>query len=165
MPKQVMDRSASDNEYLHRDFHGALSSALIYLEERFGPDAVRDYLARFARRFYAPLRHELQQRGLPAMAEHLRRVYEREGAEISIDLSNDEMIVRIEACPAVTHMRQHEYEVSPLWYETVRTVHQAVCEGSPFTFELVNYDLETGASTGRFSHHRSASGEEEEELR
>lgn len=150
MPKQVMDRRASDNEYLHRDFHGALSSALIYLEGRFGPEAVCDYLRRFARSFHAPLREELRDRGLVAIAERLRRVYEAEGAAPHIDLSEDELIVRVEACPAVTHMREHGYEVAPLWRETLRSVNEGICEDSAFDFELLDYDEQTGASVGRF---------------
>ena len=150
MPKQVMDRRAADNQYLHSDFHGALSSALIYLHERFGDEAVREYLRRFARSFYAPLREDMQRRGLAAIAERLRRVYEDEGARVQIDLSEDELTVRVEACPAVTHMRAQGYAVSPLWHETIHSVNEAICEGSAFAFELLDYDEQTGASTGRF---------------
>jgi len=42
MPKEVMRRQASDNRYLHRDFHGAMSLALEYLRIRYGEDAVRE---------------------------------------------------------------------------------------------------------------------------
>ncbi len=145
-----MERRASDNEYLHKDFHGALSSALIYLEDRYGPDAVREYLRRFARRFYAPLREQITERGLEAIADRLREVYETEGAEASIELTDDELIVRVEAGPAVTHMREHGYEVSPMWRETIRSVNEAICEDTAFDFELLDYCEETGARTGRF---------------
>ncbi len=147
----VMQREASDNEYLHRDFHGALSSALIYLEERFGPDAVREYLREFARAYYAPLREELAARGLPAVADRLRRVYEAEGGEVRLELSDDELLVEVAACPAVAHMRANDYAVSPMWHETIRTVNEAICEGSPWRFELLEYRDATGASRGRFS--------------
>ncbi len=122
-----MDRRASDNVYLHRDFHGALSAALIYLEERFGEDAVRDYLRGFARAFYAPLRADLAERGPPAIADRLRRVYEDEGAHIDLELSSDDLVVRVEACPAVTHMRERRYAVSRMWRETVSSVNEAIC--------------------------------------
>ena len=49
MPKEIMRRKAADNDYLHRDFHGALSEGLNYLEERFGPESVKEYLHRFTR--------------------------------------------------------------------------------------------------------------------
>jgi predicted ArsR family transcriptional regulator len=158
MPKEVMDRRASDNEYLHKDFHGALSSALIYLEDRFGPDAVREYLREFARKYYAPLREDLAERGLEAIADRLRRVYEDEGADVCIELDRDGLIVEVEACPAVTHMREHGYEVAPMWRETIRSVNEGICEGSTFDFELLEYHEETGASRGRF-FRRNEDGE------
>jgi len=150
MPKEVMDRRASDNEYLHKDFHGALSSALIYLEERFGPDAVREYLREFARKYYAPLREDIAERGLEAVANRLRRVYADEGADVCIDLTREGLIVEVEACPAVTHMRKHGYEVAPMWRETIRSVNEGICEGSAYDYELLEYCEETGASRGRF---------------
>lgn len=154
MPREVMDRRAADNVYLHRDFHGALSNALIYLEERFGPEAVRDYLRQFALRFYAPLRAEIARQGLPAIAEHLRRIYAEEGAEVHLELNDDALTVRVDACPAVTYMRAHGHRVSPLWRETTATVYRAICAGTDYDFELLEYDDETGASVGRFSRRQ-----------
>ena len=153
MPREVMERMASDNEYLHRDFHGALSNALIYLEERFGEEAVREYLHRFARAYYAPLREELAGRGLPAIADRLRRVCAAEGGEVRLDLREDELLVQVTACP---HMRAQGYRVSPLWRETIRCTNEAICEGSPWRYELLEYCDETGASRGRFFRAKEA---------
>ena len=145
-----MDRRASDNQYLHKDFHGALSSALIYLQDRFGPEAVREYLREFARRYYAPVRKDMTKRGLEAMADRLRRVYEAEGAEVHLQMTEESLIVEVAACPAVTHMREHGYDVAPMWRETIRSVNQGVCEGGAYDFELLEYCDDTGASKGRF---------------
>ena len=150
MPRDVMERRASDNEYLHMDFHGALSNALIYLEERFGEDAVREYLHRFARAYYAPLREELAARGLPAIADRLRRVYAAEGGEVRLDLRDDELLVEVAACPAVTHMRARGYRVSPLWRETIRCTSEAICEGSPWRNELLVHRDAPSVRRGRF---------------
>ena len=49
-----MRRTASDNVYLHKDFHGALSAGIEYLHQRYGEDAVREYLRRFTLAFHAP---------------------------------------------------------------------------------------------------------------
>ncbi len=157
MPTEVMDRRAADNEYLHKDFHGALSNALIYLEERFGPDAVRDYLRQFARAYYAPLRAELRERGLAAMAERLRQVYADEGADIELELGDDELIVRVAKCPAVSHMRAHGHRVSRMWRETISAVNEAICEDSAYDFDLVDFDELTGRSVQRF-HRRGEEG-------
>lgn len=154
MAREVMRRKAGDNEYLHKDFHGALSAGLIYLEERYGADAVREYLRDFAREFYAPSRDDLKKRGLLALKEHFEKTYEIEGGQVEIDLCEDQMVMEVAFCPAIDHMRKHGYEISPLWSETIGAVNQALCEDSDFEAELVEYDSQTGRSVQRFRRRR-----------
>ena len=155
MSKQVMDRRASDNEYLHKDFHAALSAGIGYLHSHYGPQAVRDYLGQFTRAFYAPLREKLQREGLSALKEHFERIYEIEGGQIEIEFSEEQMILRVQSCPAVTHMRKEGQAVADLFEETTKTVNEALCEGSEFCAELVEYDRQSGRSVQRFSRSRS----------
>jgi len=150
MPKEVMVRSAADNAYLHKDFHGALSTGIDYIEEHFGEEAVREYLRQFTRTFYAPVTEALRERGLPALREHLERIYTIEDGEISFTETDDELILRAAFSPAVMHMREHGYHVARLFHETVKTVNETLCEGTPFAAELVEYNPETGRSVQRF---------------
>ena len=46
MATEKITRKASDNEYLHKDFHGAFSCGIDNLEKHFGEEAVRDYSRR-----------------------------------------------------------------------------------------------------------------------
>ena len=64
MPREILHRSAAENEYLHKDFHGALSTGIEYLHRRYGAKAVREYLWQFASTFYAPLIADVNTRGL-----------------------------------------------------------------------------------------------------
>ena len=150
MPKEVMRRQAADNEYLHKDFHGAMSCGIQYLQDTYGPEAVIEYLRRFTAPHHPPLKQKLIEQGLPALAEYTRGIYELEGGDIDIDLDDDEMLLRIAECPAVKHMREHGYRVADMWVETTRTVNERLCEGTPFGFELVEYDEQTGRSVQRF---------------
>jgi hypothetical protein len=150
MAKRVMRRKAADNVYLHKDFHGALSVGLEYLKRKFGAEAVREYLRQFARAYYAPLRAALKREGLSALQRHWARIYKLEGGAIRMRLTPDELILKVRACPAVRHMRRHRYPVASLFVETTRTVNAAICEGTPFTAELLRYDQRTGASVQRF---------------
>jgi hypothetical protein len=104
MSKEVMTRTASQNTYLHKDFHGALSVGLIYVQDHFGDDAVREYLRDFARAFYAPLTASVRELGLIALKEHFEKIYDLEGGDTSIKYTNDELIIDVKACPAVTHI-------------------------------------------------------------
>ena len=154
MPKEVMRRTAADNPYLHKDFHGALSTGIEYLHEHFGADAVRDYLRQFASAYYAPLTAAMRERGLTAMKEYLEHMYAAEGGDISLVGFDDELMLEVAACPAVTHMREHGYRVARLWSETTRTVYEAICEGTPFAVEMAEYDDATGRARVRFYRRR-----------
>ena len=148
--RKVMRRKAADNPYLHKDFHGALSCAIEYLNENYGEEAVRQYLRDFARTFYTSLTAKLKEEGLGALKDHFEKVYRIEEAEAEFELAGDELIVRVPACPAVMHMRRHHYPVARLFHETTRVVNEQICEGTDFDAELVEYDPETGRSVQRF---------------
>lgn len=150
MTKEVITRSASDNEYLHKDFHGALSAGIEYLHSRYGEQAVRDYLHRFAVTFYAPLTRALNEHGLAAMKRHFENAYAVEGGTVRFSLSDDELTLTVDSCPAVMHMRGHGYSIARLFHETTKTVNEAICEGTSYAFELVEYDSRTGRSVQRF---------------
>lgn len=149
-----MKRQASDNAYRHKDFHGALNQALIYLEQNFGAGAVREYLHQFARAFYSPLTGEIKERGLKALKTYLENLYSLEGAKFSIRCSPDELILSVDACPAVGHIRKMGLPVSRHFDETARTVNSAICEGTGYEFELLEYDPESGRRVERYSRSR-----------
>ena len=155
MPREIMERQASDNVYLHKDFHGALSTGIEYLHTRFGEDAVRDYLRRFTSAYYAPLKKRLFVEGLSALKDYFETMYAAEGGEITTTLTGNELVISVSACPAVMHMRGHGYTVAALFRETTETVNIALCDGTPFAAELVEYDEDTGKSIQRFTRRES----------
>lgn len=150
MAKEIMDRRASDNVYLHKDFHGALSVGIDYLHERYGTEAVREYLRQFTLTCYAPVRARLAKKGLPALKEYFEKVYAAEDGDFDIELTDNELVLSMRSCPAVTHMHAKGYKVAALFYETVKTVNESLCVGTPFSAELAEYDETTGRSVQRF---------------
>ncbi|MEI6166925.1 MAG: hypothetical protein WCS52_07000 [bacterium] len=149
--KEITEQRAADNAYLHMDFHGALSCGIEYLHAHFGEQAVRDYLREFALTFYAPLKQALLHKGLVALKDHFEVIYQQEGGTALFELSENVLVIRVAACPAVQHMRAHGYPVARLFRETTQTVNEALCEGTPYAAELVEYDPQTGRSVQRFS--------------
>ena len=150
MAKETITRRAADNTYLHKDFHGALSTGIAYLESQEGPEAVREYIRQFARTFYAPLTRSIQAGGLRVLRDRLESIYATEGGRIRITFSEDEMLLEVEECPAVMHMRQNGYAVAPLFHETSRSLYPAILEGTPFASEWLRHDPETGRCAVRF---------------
>jgi hypothetical protein len=150
MPVKSLRCKASDNKYLHKDFHGALSTGIEYLHSKYGEEAVREYLARFAGNYYSPVTEGLRTRGLPALAEHFVKIYAIEGAHPQICFTDDELTITVDASPAVEHMKAHGYEVARLFHETDLAVYQAICRETPFDVEMVSCNPDTGGSVFRF---------------
>lgn len=151
MTKHVMERRAADNEYLHKDFHAALNRGLLYLEEHFGEAAVKEYLREFSRAWHAPLREAMLREGLGAVCRHIVEAHRREGVEVRVEEGEDgDVLLHIPECPAVQHIRKLGDEPSPLFVETTTSVYEALCEETPYEFELLAYDPATGKAKLHF---------------
>ncbi len=105
--------------------------------------------------YYSLLTKKLQQKGLKALKDHFIGIYGAEGAECEVEESAEKLIITVLRCPAVRHIRKMGLAVSPLFYETTKTVNETICEGTPFQAELLEYDSETGRSVVRFSRRGS----------
>ena len=154
MARETMTRKAADNVYHHMDFHGALSTGISYLEEHYGADAVRAYVRQFARKFYASLIWDIHARGLDALSAYLHGLYTREGGLIRIESSDDELFLEVLLNPAVDHMRRQGYAVAPLFFETSRTLYEALCEDTLYAAEWIRWDEQTGQCAVRFYRRR-----------
>lgn len=144
MAKQSITKKASDNQYLHKDFHIALNFGIEYLSENFGAEGVREYLSQFAGAYYALLTKTLEKKGLCAIKLHYEEIYKIEGAGYDIDFSGEELTIHLISSPAVMHIKSQGHVVSDLYYETVAMVNKAICAGTLWDVELLTYDDETG---------------------
>ena len=150
MSKEIITRNASDNEYLHMDFHIALNYGIDYLHKKFGEESVTEYLKQFADSFYVPLKKSLKENGLIAIKEHYEEIYKIESAEFNMKFSQNELIINVIASPAVTHIKANGHLISELFHETISTVNRTICQDTPFEFELLEYNKENGAGIQRF---------------
>lgn len=152
MAKHVMDRKASDNKYLHRDFHTSMDLGVKYLGENFGDNAVTDYLRKFTVDYYSPLIAEAKKTGLKAIADHIKNTYEIEEAPEVLDmtLTDSELRVKVSACPAVTYFNKTGYTPSK-WYRcTTSTWGEALADALDYGFEMISYEDATGKAEYRF---------------
>lgn len=152
MTKKVIDVRASDNKYLHRDFHISADIGVAYVGERFGDNGVREYLTDFAKAYYAPLITSVRERGLVAIKEHLQETYEKEEmAEVlHMELTDQELLVTVDRCPAITYFKQEGHQASKWYVELTRTVHETIADACDLGFDLISYDQATGAARYRF---------------
>lgn len=113
---------------------------------------MREYLYRFTYEYYAPLIEAIKDRGLIALKEHIEKIYEIEEAPdaIKLTLTEDELLVEVEYCPAVTFMKGVGHTPSKWYIETTRAVNETIADKTNYGFELLYYEAENGKAAYRF---------------
>ena len=145
MAKQVMDRKASDNKYLHKDFHVTLDIGIDYIGKHYGEDAVKEYLIRFADAYYRPM-------SLSELEAYFLHIYaEEERPEVlQTSRENGVLTVEISECPAMSFMRSIGHEPSEWYKYTTSVLYAEIARICGMTFELVRFDEKTGAAILKF---------------
>ena len=153
MENLVMDITAEDNKYLHRDFHVTGDNGLMYVGMKYGDNGVREYLEQFTKAFYKPLFEKFKKDGLQALLDHQKNLYEQEEMPevFHAELEGDESLtVTVDKCPAVTFMKEHNYTPSRWYIELTRTVNMVIADELDLGFSLEYYHEEDGACRYRF---------------
>lgn len=152
MQKITMKRKASDNKYLHRDFHVSADIGIAYVGNNFGDEAVIEYLSRFAVAYYKPLIENIKEQGLVAIKNWIEKTYEKEEASdaVKISLDNDKIVVEVLYCPAIKAMKEQGH-IPSKWYKyTTSTVNQVIAENSGLVFLMDGYNELTGKTKYSF---------------
>lgn len=143
---QKMERRASDNKYLHKDFHVSLDLGIAYVGDRYGEDAVKEYLTDYVKSFYSKMT-------LEELEKYLKDIYEAENASdvLTTNLENGILSVEISKCPAIEFMRSSGHEPSRYYSHTTKTLYSVLAEMCGFEFCLLEYDERTGKASFKFS--------------
>jgi len=152
-----MNRKASDNKYLHRDFHVTLNLLLEHINNRFGKDAVVQYLAQYTRAYHRPLHEQLRAGNLTALSDYLKQLYQKEEWPVRIRTGDGFVELQQDACPGMSHIKASGSKPSPHYVETYRTVYETLCEDTPFQYCLQQFDHETGACQQLFTQKKEES--------
>lgn len=163
MPVHQMTRNASENRYLHRDFHNILSLGLDYLHDHFGPGAVVEYLQSFAIHFYAPLIDAMRRNPFEAIVESFVKTYREEEASdlLEFERNERELFVRIRHCPALAHIRGSNMTPSRFFSLTSSVVWETISREAGIGYAMLSYDRENGGAEHLFflpEHERIENG-------
>ena len=134
---------------VHKDFHGALSYGLQFIEERHGGEAFEAFLRGLADTVYRPLVDDLRARGLDALEDHWRRIFDLEAGDYAVERGEGRLVLTVSRCPAIHHMREHGYAVAPHFCQSTRLVNEAVCAAAGYACST-DYDQQTGRCVQRF---------------
>lgn len=147
---KIVDRRASDNKYLHRDFHISMNMLMEYIRDQYGSAALTEYLVQFSKEFNSLRIEQLKEGSLEGLREYFIDVYDKEEWPVSIELENDVLTITQKACPGIAHLISKGYEPVEQYIETYTTVYETLCGGTPYEYIMENYDPKTGACCQRF---------------
>ena len=148
--------------YLHKDFHGALSCGFQYVKDNYGYEALRDYWRQVAVGCYGRLIEAMKTRGLSALEDHLRDIFTIEGAEFELYQEGDSLVLKVQRCPAIHHMKEFGYPIAEDFCEHTRVVNGEICRQAGFEAEC-DYDQGAGRCVQRF--RRAMNGARGDEVR
>ena len=130
--QKVIDCTAADNVYLHKDFHGALCYAIKYLDDNYGRDETVEYLKQVGSTYFRPLSDQLRREGLSALEKHWRKVFADEGGVFEIGYEGDMLVLEVAECPAVTHLKNQNQFCTDRFCESTVVVNDAICKAAGY---------------------------------
>jgi len=134
---------------VHKDFHGALSYAIEFLEREYGREGLEDFLSGLSKSVYAPLVADIKDRGLEALGNHWERVFGLEGGSFGMKMEGERLVLTVNSCPAISHMRERGYIIAPSFCEHCRIVNEALCHEAGYECDI-EYDQAEGRCVQRF---------------
>lgn len=146
MEKLHIDRKASDNKYLHKDFHVSADCGLIYVGENYGYEGVVAYLTEYALNFYKLIAKEVREKGLSVLENRFKEIYEKEewSEYLHTTLTENKLTIKIDKCPAITYMLSVGHTPSPWYKQLTYTVYSVLAQMCGLNFTVISYNEEDG---------------------
>ncbi len=117
---------------LHRDFHASMNVTLEYVGSRYGRDALRKLFRTTAYQVYRSIYEKLKAGDLSELVEHWRYFMDREGADYSLEVTDEMVVMRVRQCPAVAHLHKLGLTPSKFFCDQTVLLNEAWCEETPF---------------------------------
>jgi len=96
------------------DFYFVINATFRFLIQRVGLEGWYRYLDDMAGNYYRPAWVQWKEKGLAAVASYLRDFFASEpGAETTVEIVGDSVVLDVRVCPAIKHLRQHGREIVP----------------------------------------------------
>ena len=139
-------------KYLHPEFHVSMDRGSGFVLDTYGMEGLKEYLTQFTLAFHVPLLANIREKGLTAIADYLRWLYDTEEAPDALELEQTDgaLSVKIKYCPAVKYMKGRGYTPNASYEYCTSMVYEALAEAGGLGFAMCSYDQETGAATYRF---------------
>ncbi|OHB55215.1 MAG: hypothetical protein A2Y12_09320 [Planctomycetes bacterium GWF2_42_9] len=129
---RILERTGSENHYLHKDFHGALCYAIKYLDEIYGPAVTTEFLKQVGKEQYGWLSKEIKKQGIMALVNHTKKIFDQEDGKLECVQDGESLEINVLQCPAITHLLATDQLFTNRFCETTVQVLAAICESSGY---------------------------------
>lgn len=146
---KILECKASDHEYLHKDFHGALCYAIRYLDENYGLEATTEYLRQVGRSYYAPLSQQLRNEGLAGLERHWNTVFTKEGGKFTLSCEGGVLVLTVHECPAIAHLKKIDQLFTDRYCQTTVVVNDTISRDAGYCCST-EYEPGAGKCVQRF---------------
>ena len=128
-------RYASGGE-LHRDFHASILDGANYMRDNYGEDALREVLFNTGTKVYKSLHEKLVVGDPSELLAWWRYYMDREGADYTLEETQDGAILTVRDCPALKHLENRSIPGGKGLCSATRILNEAFCSDSPYEIIL-----------------------------
>ena len=121
-----------DKGNVHMDFHGATNTTINFIIEKYGIETMNDIFKKVGNDVYADMKKHIQSGNIKVLAEHWQHFFDREGADFSISIKEDEIILTVKRCTAYEHVKKLVGKVSSNFCNQTIKTNEAIAEGTPY---------------------------------
>jgi len=122
---------------VHLDFHGATNTTIEFIVSRYGVEAMHEIFRKVGRDVYQDIRRHLMAGDAEELVKHWRHFFEREGADYSIAIEGDDIVLTVRHCTAWHHVKKIAGSVSPNFCDQTSITNSAMAEGTPLAVETL----------------------------
>ena len=97
----VMERTASDNKYLHRDFHISTDNGIEYVGNKYGDGGVIDFLSRFSNSYFQLLVNDYKEKGLVVIKDYIENIYKTEEIDATQSMVGYRKVTRVKKLESI----------------------------------------------------------------
>ena len=122
----------NDDGNVHMDFHGATNTTIDFIIKKYGIEIMNDIFKKVGNDVYADIKEHINAGNINMLAEHWQHFFDREGADYSISVKEDEIILTVNKCTAYEHVRKLVGNVSPHFCDQTIKTNEAIADGTPY---------------------------------
>ena len=123
------------------DFYYAINATFRYMASRYGREGLYAYWRSLGREYFADLVERFRTGGLAAVEDYWREFFRVEpGGEVSVCREDGQVVIEVQECPAIRHLKANGREVMGLYCEHCLVINSEMADGAGLEFRMSGGD-------------------------